>query len=105
MTKFVLAGSQRRLSMITQIIEGQGWYFTRRIQLTLGRGKNVDDDHDTSCQKVLGKYNRISTSASKRGGGAKGKRCSRLTTTQNHEMAMIGIGIVSSQFIRCSAKA
>ena len=28
MTKFMLAGSQKRLSMITQIIEGQGWYFS-----------------------------------------------------------------------------
>jgi len=28
MTKFVLAGSQKRLSMITQIIEGQGWHFS-----------------------------------------------------------------------------
>src|ERR1041385_2412286 len=28
MTKFVLAGSQGMLSMITQIIEGQRWYFS-----------------------------------------------------------------------------
>ena len=39
MTKFVLARSQRRLSMITQIIEGQGWYSSRLIQLTLGRSQ------------------------------------------------------------------
>ena len=32
------------LSMITQFIEGQGWYF--EFARYLGRAQNVDDDHD-----------------------------------------------------------
>ena len=45
--------------------------------------QNVVDDHDTLCRAISREYHRIATSPNKRGGGAKGKRCSRLTTTQN----------------------
>ena len=61
--------------------KGQGWYSSSRFQLTLGRSQNVDDDHDTLCREVTRECNRRATSPNKRGGGAKGKRCSQLTAT------------------------
>ena len=39
------------LSMITQILEGQGWYFSYEFNRYLGRAQNVDDDHDTFAKR------------------------------------------------------
>ena len=39
------------LSMITQFIEGKGWYFSSCILDTLEELKNVDDDRDTFVER------------------------------------------------------
>ena len=44
-----VVGETRILSMITQIIKGQGWYFSSRIRLISWKSSNADDDHDTFC--------------------------------------------------------
>ena len=40
------------LSMITQTIEGKGWYFSSKFDRSLGRAQNVDDIHDTFVARV-----------------------------------------------------
>ena len=83
MTKVVLAGGQKRLSMIAQIIEGQGWYFTPGTQSTLGRSQSVDMDFDTVCREVARECHRTAMTSSQWKGEAKGIRCSRFKATQN----------------------
>ena len=49
MTKFVLAGSQLRWSMITKIIEGKDGISDREFNRHF-ENSNVDEDHDTLCR-------------------------------------------------------
>ena len=44
-------GKARMLSMITQIIEGPGWYFSSGFNWFPIRAQNVDDDHDTIVER------------------------------------------------------
>ena len=45
-------------SMISQIVEGQGWYFSHEFNWHLWRSQSVDGDHDRFCRETLWRCHR-----------------------------------------------
>ena len=81
-------GSQRELSMITQIIEGQVWYFSSWIQYTLGKVQGWWGPRHIISRGFRGCH-RIATTSRKGMVIQKVIQCSRLTATQNRWIGKI----------------
>ena len=86
-TKFVWhAGSQRKLSMITQIIEGQVWYYSSWIQYILGKVQGWWGPRHI-MSRGFGGCHRVATTSRK---GVASKRYSVFSVNDNPEPVDFG---------------